>query len=198
VYRGLVSAAQPFPSGYEGDVFLSDYYAGFLRRLHRTGNAWGIAAPVAGQPNAFDWGNGFDAVSDYLIGPDGALWYCRQATNFAGNTGEIRRVAYDPTVVPVDSVPPSSVSFLPPWPRPAGASVHFAYVLSSPSRTELRIYDITGRLVRRLLPPSVQDASRYELLWDGTDSRGRRVPGVYIARLTVNGGTLDHRVLLLR
>ena len=90
------------------------------------------------------------------------------------------------------------MSFLPPWPRPAGASVHFAYVLSSPARTELTIFDITGRPVRRLLPPSIQDASRYELLWDGSDTRGRRVPGLYLARLTVDGGTHDQRVLLLR
>lgn len=198
VYRGPASASQAFPPGYEGDAFLSDYYAGFLRRLHRTGNAWSIAAPVSGQPNASDWGNGFDAVSDYTVGPDGALWYCRQATNFAGNTGEIRRIVYDPTAVPVDSLPAPAVSFLPPWPRPAAASVHFAYVLPGPARTELTIFDITGRLVRRLLPPSVQDASRYELLWDGNDARGQRLAGLFIARLTVDGGTHSQRVLLLR
>jgi glucose/arabinose dehydrogenase len=198
VYRGPVSATQKFPAGYEGDVFLSDYYAGFLRRLHRVGSAWAIADPVAGQPNGTDWGNGFDAVSDYTVGPDGALWYCRQATNFANNTGEIRRVVYDPTAVPVDSIPESGVAFLPPWPRPAGASVHFAYLLPADSRTELVIFDITGRLVRRLLSPSIQPASRYDLLWDGNDERGRRIPGLYVARLTVDGLTHDQRVLLLR
>ena len=197
VYHKPPSAIRGFPSFYEGEYFFSDFYTGGLRRLHRTGNNWNLATPVAGQPNTSDWGRGFDSVSDYAVGPDGSLWYCRQASYYRPNSGEIHSVAYAPETIPVDSIP-QPASFLPPWPLPAGAAVHLAYVLPAPARTELVVYDITGRLVRRLLPPSVQDPSAYEIVWDGTDSRGRRVPGVYVARLTVDGRAIDHRILLLR
>src|SRR5205085_6769329 len=133
--------------------FFSDFYTGALRRLHRTGNSWNPATPVAGQPNTSDWGLGFDSISDYALGPDGSLWYCRQAMSYYNNTGEIHSVAYAPNTFPVDSIA-QPASFLPPWPLPAGAAVHLAYVLATPARTELVIYDITGRLVRRLLAAS--------------------------------------------
>ena len=40
IYRRPAGATRGFPAEYEGEAFVSDYYAGFLRRLHRTGSSW--------------------------------------------------------------------------------------------------------------------------------------------------------------
>ena len=37
IYRHPAGGTRAFPAEYEGDAFISDYYAGFMRRLHQTG-----------------------------------------------------------------------------------------------------------------------------------------------------------------
>jgi len=88
VYRRPFGTFNGFPMDYEGNYFFADYYSGSVWRLKNSGSTWDLASPVAGQPAPDHWAEGFDGVSDYLVGPDGALWYCHQ-----GN-GQIRRVAY--------------------------------------------------------------------------------------------------------
>lgn len=101
-HRNGVSTA--FPAAYEGDAFVSDYYRGYLRRLKRSGATWSLA-PETGQANANDWGAGYEQVADWMTGPDGALWYCRQADgSFANGTGSIHRIAY---VLLPDTVAPT-------------------------------------------------------------------------------------------
>lgn len=87
-YRRVCGGLYTFPSDYEGDVFYSEYYQGFLRRLRNTAGVWAAAPLATGQPNANDWATATTNVSDYVIGPDGALYYCKQFT--AG----IRRIVY--------------------------------------------------------------------------------------------------------
>jgi glucose/arabinose dehydrogenase len=86
VYRRPPTSRNGFPLGYEGDYFCSDYYTGFMWRMKRTGTAWAVAPAVPGQPSSTHWGSGFETVSDYLVGADGALWYCSQSG------GQVRRV----------------------------------------------------------------------------------------------------------
>lgn len=98
VYRRPVSSRNGFPPAYEGDYFFSDYSTGYLWRLKRGASSWAVAAPVPGQPDSKYWGIGFESVPDYLLGPDGALWYCRQSS------GEVRRIV---NVLP-DTTPPAA------------------------------------------------------------------------------------------
>ncbi len=83
-----------FPPEYEGDYFFIDYYQGFMRRIKKSGSVWVTPIPVPGQPNSTDWGAGFVSGSDFQVGPDGALYYLTQFTNFAPNSGALRRIAY--------------------------------------------------------------------------------------------------------
>ena len=61
------------------------------------------------------------------------------------------------------------------------------------ARITLEIFDLTGRLVRRLFDREgqngVYDPSRFaELSWDGTDQQGEQVaPGLYLIQLKVDG-----------
>jgi len=198
VYRRPLGVPTGLPSIYEGDYFFSEYYSGFLRRLTGDGASWSLAAPVAGQPSVTDWGQGFVQVSDWAVGPDGALWYCRQAVNGTSNSGSIRRiVTTSDTGVP----PPAAagVQFAPPRPTPAIGHVTLRYTLGATAQVSLAIYDAAGRRTRLLQPAQQQAADRYDVTWDGHDDDGRLVsPGVYIARLEVGGRALEQRVPFLR
>ncbi len=72
--------------------------------------------------------------------------------------------------------------------------IDFARSASAPGR--LSIYDIQGRLMRRL----TTEAGRPVFSWDGCDARGRQaVSGVYLLRYSSTGATpLRRKLLLLR
>jgi len=198
IYRAPACAPSGtnFPSAYNGDYFFSEYYHGFLRRLKGSGNSWAIAPMVPGQTTT-DWGTGFDAVSDWMVGCDAALWYCRQAVGFADNTGEIRRITYTGTT----SVPPPAppVEFRPPWPSPARGSVTLQYTLPRAALVSLDILGPRGERVRRLVTPGTQPAGPQAFVWDGLDEHGARAPaGLYLARLRVDGQDLVHRFPMIR
>jgi glucose/arabinose dehydrogenase len=199
VYRRPTGAPTGLPSVYEGDYFFSEYYTGFLRRLTGSGASWSLAAPVAGQPSATDWGQGFDQVSDWAVGPDGALWYCRQSTNYASNTGDIRRIVVTGNTSAPAPPAPAGVEFAPPRPTPAVGRATLHYTLSTAARVSLAVFDAAGRRVRTLEPSQQKAADRYDVTWDGHDDDGRAVsPGLYVARLEVGERAIERRVPFLR
>ncbi len=190
IYRHPAGGTRSFPAAYEGDAFVSDYFSSVMVRLHRDGDTWAVAAPVPGQPSSGSWGTGFDQVSDYAIGAEGGLWYCRQS-------GEIRRVVSTAT----SNVPPpaSLLEFSQPYPLPSAGRVEFDWVLPALSRVTLAIHDVRGRRVRSLIGARSDAPGRYHATWNGLDAGGRAVgSGIYFARLTVNGQTLEHRVPVVR
>ena len=81
-------------------------------------------------------------------------------------------------------------------PNPFHAGTVLAYDLAQRGRVALRIYDISGRLVRSLTAGTVQDAGRYSLDWDGRDDAGvATATGLYFSRLEA-GGVSDTRRLV--
>lgn len=61
----------------------------------------------------------------------------------------------------------------------------------------LNVYDVRGRLVKRLVGGCVDPGERVRV-WDGTDERGARVPsGVYFVRLEAGGETATRKVVVL-
>jgi uncharacterized repeat protein (TIGR02543 family) len=199
VYRGHGCQTCDFPSDYEGDYFFSDFYQGFMRRLKSSGGVWSIAPWVRGQPSATDWGRGFNYICDYLPGADGALWYCRMTDAYQPVTGEIGRILFDRSILAVEGSAASPVVFAPPYPSPARDFVHFVYMLPEAAAVELSVFDVTGRQVRQLVAPSQQSAGRHHLAWDGHARSGAFVPpGIYLARLRVDGRPLMRRVVFAR
>jgi flagellar hook assembly protein FlgD len=86
-----------------------------------------------------------------------------------------------------------------PYPLPARGYTSFVYDLSRSARVELVIYDERGRVVRRLVDPRNRQAGPNAEVWDGSDDHGTAVrPGVYFARLIVNGTAHALRVPLIR
>jgi len=69
-----------------------------------------------------------------------------------------------------------------PFPNPLASGAQIRYALPRPARVELRIYDVAGTLVRRLVNGR-QPAGYGCAQWNGLDDQGRRVaPGVYYCR----------------
>ena len=195
-YRANASQPHRLPADHEGNIFASDYYSGALFRLHLASGTWSIAPSIPGQPSAQHWGEGFGEISDWRVGPDGALWYCRQSTNFAGNSGSIGRV-YGPGVLAVPGAPSVALS-LRLRVSPAVRSAEFA--VRTPAAANLKIVDTAGRVVRRLADArTLAPGTERSLVWDGRDEQGREVaPGVYVAFLDAGSQVVSRRVVLLR
>jgi glucose/arabinose dehydrogenase len=200
MYRPVNGGASNLPPEYEGSIFFSDVYSGFLRRLVLDGGTWRIADPVPGQPSAADWGQGFAGVTDYLVGPDGAIWYCKYGEPIPGvgyGPGEIRRLRWNGTagVAPEPSTPP--LAFETPAPSPSRGAVRFAWRLEAETRCSIALHDATGALVRRSAVERFP-AGRHQWTWDRRDDAGRRVPpGLYWARLAAGAATAVQRVVVL-
>lgn len=82
-------------------------------------------------------------------------------------------------------------------PNPANGPVHINYTLASNGFASLKIYDITGRLVKVLLNGRIR-AGKYELRWDCTSKHNKLVPaGVYFYRFVVDGKPIATKKLVL-
>jgi flagellar hook assembly protein FlgD len=73
------------------------------------------------------------------------------------------------------------------------------YSISARGRVRLKIYDVSGRLVRTLVD-RVQDpvATGYEVTWDGTRNAGGRAgSGVYFYELDSPGFAATRKLVLI-
>jgi len=70
------------------------------------------------------------------------------------------------------------------YPNPFRSLTTIRYALPVKTKVDLYVYNIQGRLVRKLLYSQKQDAGFYRIGWDGKDDRGLRVAsGPYIYRM---------------
>jgi len=103
-----------------------------------------------------------------------------------------------PTLAGVGDTPPASAALLGNAPNPFDHATDIAYRVTTPTRVQLRVYDVTGRLVKSLhdgMAPIGTNTSS----WDGTDQAGHRVPsGVYFCSLVSNGVTQTGKMLVIR
>ena len=82
---------------------------------------------------------------------------------------------------------PQHVELLGNYPNPFNAATTIAYELPSSGRVIIRVYDLTGRLVK-VLADLVEPAGRHSIKWDGTDLWGGIVAsGIYICQIEFVG-----------
>jgi len=104
------------------------------------------------------------------------------------------------TVSVEDSTPP-----LPPGefalrslPNPFSAATRIEYDLKREATVQLRILDVSGRIVYAT-PAHPEGAGLHRILWGGTDDTGSKlVAGVYLIELRVDGVPQTRKALLLR
>jgi hypothetical protein len=76
VYR-IGSGDHVFPAAYEGRLFYTDIYKGWIRALIDSAGTWVAAPVVPGQANSNDWVANFGYLTDLQVGNDGALYVMR-------------------------------------------------------------------------------------------------------------------------
>ena len=70
--------------------------------------------------------------------------------------------------------------------------------LAVSAEVSLKIYDISGRMVRTLMEGR-KDSGRYEVLWDGRNEEGRQVSsGIYFCRLSTRNFGQTQKLVLVR
>ena len=84
------------------------------------------------------------------------------------------------------------------FPNPFNPMTTIRFSLAASRHVSLRIYDVSGRLVRTLVDGTFP-VGRHETRWDGRNDRGERVAsGVYFSRLATASGAMTKRMVLLR
>jgi hypothetical protein len=82
---------------------------------------------------------------------------------------------------------PSETRILSIRPNPSREEFTFDYHLGKPSTVQLRIFDVTGRLVRNVGEESIV-AGLHQLVWDGMTEGRRPCPsGVYLYEFMAGG-----------
>jgi len=80
-------------------------------------------------------------------------------------------------------------------PNPFGRSTTIRYELDRPTTIDLRVYDVTGRLIR-VVEKASKPAGGHTAVWDGLDDAGRRAArGTYFIRLTAGETTQTRKVV---
>ena len=81
---------------------------------------------------------------------------------------------------------------------PGISSATITYALGAAGPVSLRVYDVSGRLVRTLVSGD-QPAGQHEIVWDERSNEGRRVgAGVYFIRLERGDGVSTAKTIVLR
>jgi hypothetical protein len=111
--------------------------------------------------------------------------------------------ANDETIICVASLagvtrrPEPATSLFRNYPNPFKPVTTISYSVSSPGDVSLRVYDVSGRLVR-ILVSGPKNVGEYSLAWDGSDGRGIKVtPGAYFVRLEAAGQVETRTIVLL-
>jgi len=110
------------------------------------------------------------------------------------NDGIYRRTC---SLASVRSIPNGTIS-LEVLPNPVSATSSIAFTLPIQSLTTLKIYDIRGRLVEKLLGQEVS-AGYHSATWDTRDQSGTLVsPGIYYVELEAGTERIVKPIVLLR
>jgi hypothetical protein len=84
-------------------------------------------------------------------------------------------------------------------PTPFRSSATLAYDLPYRDRVVLRIFDVSGRVVRSLVSGETQEAGPHSIDWDGRDEGGApTVSGLYFGRLDTSNASDVRRLVRLR
>lgn len=102
-------------------------------------------------------------------------------------------VAVEPSMT--DGVPGLVATF----PNPFSRVSTIQFQLSQRAHVTLRVFDISGRLIRVLADSAPMEAGQHRLEWNGlTDSGTRATPGVYFYRLATGTQAHSYRMVFLK
>jgi flagellar hook assembly protein FlgD len=81
---------------------------------------------------------------------------------------------------------------------PNSGQVQIEYWLANSGASELRIFDLTGRLIYNF-NKEFKPAGHYNVKWNGKNNNGQNVPpGVYVCQLTKDNKTCSAQIILTK
>jgi len=85
------------------------------------------------------------------------------------------------------------------FPNPFNPTTTISFVLGAPGPVRVRVYDVSGRLVRSLVEETEMSAGSHEAVWNGLDLSGRAAAaGVYFYNLETDGYNRTKRMTLVK
>ncbi len=140
-----------------------------------------------------------DLVGESIPG----TWSLHVADQMGDDTGVLHSWGLGFTLLgPVSAVgedgPPAVTRLLGGEPNPFNPRTTIRFELAGPGPARLEIFDLRGRLVRRLVDARLAAGPHAEV-WDGRDDAGRAVGGgAYLARLRAGGRRECRKLMLVR
>ncbi len=148
--------------------------------------------------------DGPGALDDFLGEEAQGTWTLQVADLQFGATGTFHSWGLNILVTPRDAsgtddpATPAVTRLVGNAPNPFNPRTVVAFDLARGGPVRLDVYDVRGRLVRRLAD-SVFAAGRHVVTWDGRDGRGAEpASGIYFCRLHTDEGAQVHKMTLLR
>ena len=188
---------QPLPLGHRCEhVAVHDHTPAILA-AHLS---WGVGPPdyvFLSYDGGASWTN---SHFDWVAQDWSSLYALEVSTNdqsVYGNTfDQIYSYQLDITAVPA---PPAVRPAVSAWPNPFNPRTTIAVDLGKEVLVSLRIYDLKGALVRRLLEMQRHPAGSYEIDWDGRDDAGCELAsGVFMIRLDAGAQSVMCKATLLK
>ena len=177
--------------------------------LSGAGSAFFGQATLVGESGSLLADQGF-SVADFLLQNDGGGTFTARPiqpftkTAFVPDAASaIVTVVGDPRSEPESTtgvpgpIVASGVWLGAAFPNPAPLATQIGFGIPHSARVKLTIYDHQGRRVRELVNGNLP-AGDHQVLWDGRDTAGRRVPtALYFYRLVVEGQILTGKVFTI-
>jgi len=94
---------------------------------------------------------------------------------------------------------PAAFMLFPSYPNPFGDATTIRYSLAGAGRVALRVYDVSGRVIKTLIDAGDMPAGEHTAHWNGdNDSGGEVASGVYFYRIEAGPYVETRRMVLLR
>ena len=85
------------------------------------------------------------------------------------------------------------------YPNPFNPQTAIVFTLPKQAVVRLRVYDVSGRLVRALIAGEAYEPGRHEVVWNGRDDAGRQAAsGAYFYRLDAGESSETRRMVLIK
>ncbi len=177
-----------------GDVFLATFSSG---GAHVRSDIYGDASMQTGEQLAIGNDDTYVLAGTFMGAPD-----------FGGgplnNNGDfdIFMVSMDPSGdgSPVfDSVPAGPARLLQNVPNPFNPVTTIVFDLSAQTPVSLRVFDVSGHLIRIIMSAETAGPGRHYIQWDGRDDLGKpSAAGVYLYRLDTGEYTQTKHMTLVK
>ena len=150
-----------------------------------------------------------------VIYPNGSVenssfWYndhCGMIRCFISNAPkyQMQKSILNPNIGPEELIPHKLNSDESPlggvWgaPNPANPMTTISFELKQPTAVDVEVFDISGRLVKRLAQGEFMPAGPVSIRWQGKDEQGQAVAsGTYLYRVKAGQAVSTNRITLVR